>query len=431
MTSGFWVGAVALVLAAVALLWVPVLRSRRAARRDRLSRREQNVAIFRERVAELEAEVAAGRMDNEQFAALSVELQRNLLDETAGAAESAGVGVPRTTWVPAVALSIALPAVALVLYDDWGALDDLALSGKMQRVAESGGEGQRAKAIEDLLAGLEERVRSNPDNLQDRYLLARSYLELGRFVEAAKAYEGLVDFAGERPELLAEYGQAAFFAANRTMTEPARRALLRAIELDPANRTALGVLGIGAYEEQRWAQAVEYWERALEATPEGPGREALQRGLVSARGRLEAAGGAVAAAPVAGDPPARTRPAIEQPEAAASIRVLVEVAPEVRARVAAATPVFVFARAPQGPPMPLAVARMTVGDLPTLVTLDDSMAMAPMARLSMAEQVNITARISIGGTPQVQAGDYQAGRESVPVRGQDQVLRLLIRDEVI
>lgn len=81
--------------------------------------------------------------------------------------------------------------------------------------------------------------------------------------------------------------------------------------------------------------------------------------------------------------------------------------------------------------MPLAVARMTVGDLPTLVTLDDSMAMAPMARLSMAEQVNITARISIGGTPQVQAGDYQAGRESVPVRGQDQVLRLLIRDEVI
>lgn len=446
MTEGFWAGAALLVVAAVALLWLPVMRARRRARQDRLSRREQNVEIFRERIAELEGEVAAGRLEAEQFAALSVELQRNLLAETEGGSEPEAVRVPRAAWAPALALSIALPAAALLLYDNWGALDDLALSGKMQRVAESGGEGQRAHAIEDLLAGLEERVRKDPDNLQDRYLLARSYLELGRFGDAAKAYEGLLGVAGERPELLAEYGQAAFFAADRTMTGPARRALSRALELDPANRTALGVLGIGAFEERDWAQAVEYWERALEVTTDGPGREALERGLASARSRLGASGGSVAAAPAARPAAAAVEPtpgpsaaapsatamsAAATSAAAPSIRVLVEVDPEVRAKVGSGAPVFVFARSPQGPPMPLAVARMTVGDLPTLVTLDDSMAMAPMARLSMAEQVNVTARISLGGTPQVQAGDFQAGMEDVPVRGQSGVLKLLIRDKVI
>jgi cytochrome c-type biogenesis protein CcmH len=78
---------------------------------------------------------------------------------------------------------------------------------------------------------------------------------------------------------------------------------------------------------------------------------------------------------------------------------------------------FVFARALQGPKMPLAVVRKTVGDLPLTVSLDDSMAMLPEMRLSNFDDIRVGARISRSGGAIPQSGDLQG--ETSPVRRED------------
>lgn len=423
--SGLWAGAVALFGAAVLFVWLPVWRRNRET--VAASQTTQNVDIFRERVAELERDHLAGAISDTQYDQLKLELERGLLLEAdPSQPEPPHHGLSRP-WIPAVVLSVLVPAGAFILYQDWGAADRLELAMQMQGVAESGSEGQRAEAIDDLIRGLQERVRANPENLEDHYLLARSYLEVGDYGQAAKTYQDLMKSAGEQPELLAEYGQALFFAADRSLTPEAEAAFSRALELAPDNRVALGMLGMGMYGRGDFGTALELWERALALAVPGPGREALERGIESARAQLKMAGGSTSTAPAAVTAGSDAAPGAS----AGSLKVLVEADPEVLEGVDRATSVFIFARSPDGPPMPLAVARLQVSDLPALVTLDDSMAMTPMARLSMASRVNVVARIALGGTPQAQSGDFQGLREGVVVAEQEEVLKLLIQDRVI
>jgi len=89
------------------------------------------------------------------------------------------------------------------------------------------------------------------------------------------------------------------------------------------------------------------------------------------------------------------------------VRGEVKSAPGIAAQAAPTDTVFIFARAAQGPPMPLAVLRKQVRDLPVQFSLDDSMAMAPGANLSGAPQVIVGARVSKSGSPTAQPGDLQ------------------------
>jgi cytochrome c-type biogenesis protein CcmH len=67
--------------------------------------------------------------------------------------------------------------------------------------------------------------------------------------------------------------------------------------------------------------------------------------------------------------------------------------------------IYIYAKAMQGPPMPLAVVRKKVKDLPIVVVLDDAMAMMPTMTLSKFNKVRVGARISKSGNPISQSGD--------------------------
>ena len=179
-----------------------------------------------------------------------------------------------------------------------------------------------------------------------------------------------------------------------------------------------------AFQRSDFAAAERHWQVAVNVGPAGDGLVELAReGVAQARTRAGAAGGAAPGAPgapaVAAKPGAPAAPVAASPGftagavVARSISGTVRLAAALKDQAAAGDTVFIFARAAGGGGMPLAIVQKRVADLPATFTLDDSQAMSPAARLSGAERVVITARVSKSGQAIPQPGDLEGA--SAPV----------------
>jgi cytochrome c-type biogenesis protein CcmH len=366
----FWLSAGLLLLAALAFLLIPLLRGRNAqAEEDRTA---LNVTLYQERVQELEGEHQAGILSTAQLQAGRDDAARELLTDTAGAEVGGKVGVLGRK-VPLTA-ALLMPLLGYGLYLHWGAIDDVERARTF---------AEQPQSIEEMTARLEASVQDNPESAEGWYFLGRTYMAQERAGEAAKAFERAVGIAGREPELLGQWAQALYFAGSKQWTEQLQALTDEALKADPAEATSLGLLGIAAYESERFAEAIGFWERLVAVLPEqDPSRQAIQGGIARAREQL--------------DPQAATQP----PPAATSARgltVQVDLAAALKDQVQPSDSVFIFARATSGPPMPLAVKRLTVADLPAEVNLSDSDAMMPQLKLSGFAQVQLVARISRSG----------------------------------
>lgn len=366
----FWLSAGLLLLAALAFLLLPLLRGRKAqAEEDRTA---LNVTLYQERVQELEGEHQAGILSAAQLQAGRDDAARELLTDTAGAEVGGKVGVLGSK-VP-LAAALLMPLLGYGLYLHWGAIDDVERARTF---------AEQPQSIEEMTARLEASVQDNPESAEGWYFLGRTYMAQERAGEAAKAFERAVGIAGREPELLGQWAQALYFAGSKQWTEQLQALTDEALKADPAEATSLGLLGIAAYENERFAEAIGFWERLVAVLPEqDPSRQAIQGGIARAREQL--------------DPQAAT----QAPPAATSARgltVQVDLAAALKDQVQPSDSVFIFARATSGPPMPLAVKRLTVADLPAEVSLSDSDAMMPQLKLSGFAQVQLVARISRSG----------------------------------
>ncbi|UTW07345.1 c-type cytochrome biogenesis protein CcmI [Pseudomonas benzenivorans] len=364
----FWLSAGLLLLAALAFLLIPVLRARKVqAEEDRTA---LNVTLYQERLRELEDEHEAGILTAAQLQAGRDEAARELLADTEDAASGARTGVLGGK-VPLIA-ALLMPLLGYGLYLNWGAIDQVE---RAQVLAE------QPKSIEEMTARLEATVKDNPESAEGWYFLGRTYMAQERAGEAAKAFERAVAIVGREPELLGQWAQALYFAGNKQWTGQIQGLIDEALKADAAEVTSLGLLGIAAFEAGRYAEAIDHWQRLVAALPEqDPSRQAIEGGIARARERLQSAGEAKASA-----------------AAPAQLTVKVELAAALREQVQPGDSVFVFARAVSGPPMPLAVKRLTVADLPAEVSLSDSDAMMPQLKLSGFAQVQLVARVSRNG----------------------------------
>ncbi|MDD0843821.1 c-type cytochrome biogenesis protein CcmI [Pseudomonas sp. Gutcm_11s] len=362
----FWLAVGLLLLVGTAFLLIPVLRGRRAqAEEDRTA---LNVALYQERLAELQAQREAGTLTVEQFDAGQAEAARELLADTEGAGNGR---VQRLGKALPLLIALAVPGLAFGLYWHWGASQELTTM-------------QDRPTMDQMTARLEQAVKDNPESAEAWYFLARMYMSEGRASEAARAYEQAVRVAGREPELLGQWAQALYFAGDKQWTEQLQALTDEALQKDAAEVTSLGLLGIAAFEDERFADAVEYWQRLLAQMPaEDPSRASIQVGIDKAREQLQASG----------------QPVPEElvNKSMAVISVSVDLAPALKAKVQPGDAVFVFARAASGPPMPLAVKRLTVADLPAKVELSDKDAMMEQLKLSSFPEVQLVARISRSG----------------------------------
>lgn len=367
----FWLAAGLLLLLALGFLLVPLLRARRT--QPEQDRTALNVALYQERLAELNTQQAAGVLTAAQLESGQAEAARELLADTEGREVLADTRLGRS--IPLVA-AILVPVLGLVVYLHYGASDQVELSREFAVPPTS---------IAQMTARLEQAVQMQPEAVEGVYILGRTYMAQNRPAQAADLFERAAKLSGRQPEVLGQWAQALYFAAGKKWSEQIQALTDEALLGDPKEATSLGLLGIAAFEGRDFDKAIAYWERLLATLPDrDPARTALQGGIERARGQLAAAG----KLPVAEPAPAR-----------AVLKVQVALAPAVVARVQPGDSVFVFARAVSGPPMPLAVKRLRVADLPAQVELADSDAMMPQLKLSNFPEVQLIARISRAGQP--------------------------------
>ncbi len=392
----FWLSAVALLLVAVVVVVWPLWR-RRA--HDRVDRTALNVALYEERVAELQAQQRAGELTEAQAEGARQEASRLLLEDTANADALRAPLTRKVTGVLIVA-ALVLPAAVVGLYQLWGNPEGLALYREMQ-------DNPQVSSLEALIDRTERVVEVQPTNGEAWYMLGRAYMSAQRPAEAVQAFGNSLNQLGEAPDVLAQLAQARYFANGNQLDPESVAALDKALELQPNNATALGLLGIAAFEAGDYSGSIGYWERLLQSTePGSQGAQAIQGGIDRARERMAAAGQAPTEA-----------------DQGPNISLRVSVAPDLLAELDPASSVFVFARDPNGPPMPLIAKRLTLAQLPLDVTLSQADAMLPGVTLSSEQPLQLVARVSPTGD--AREGTHLGQLDDVHA-GSDEQLELVI-----
>ena len=390
----FWISTGLLTLLVLALLCWPLLRRRSG---DGASRRAINTAIYRDQLADLERDLASGTLSQAEYAGAREEIERRVLEDVAAdtaPTDTAPRRLPRT----ALALAVTLPLAAALLYVVLGtpaALDPAARQGPQASAAE----------IEKMVATLAAKLEKDPGNLEGWAMLGRSYLVTGRLAEAAKAFDKAGPAMEASTELMLQVAELSAELNEGRIEGRGRELLQRVLKAEPQNPQALVLAGTDAFFRQQYADAVRHWEAVLAQLPPGsPDAQNLTAGIDKARS-------------LQGEAPAGARARAEaKPQAAAGKTVSgrVTLAPALAGKASPDDVVFIFARAAEGPRMPLAVVRTRVADLPQDFTLDDSMALSPEFKLSSAGTLRIEARVSKSGDATARPGDLRG--ESGPVQ---------------
>ncbi len=384
-----------LALLASAFVLLPLLRSSTAMEKaNRVSRAAQNRQVLAERRLELQSELKQGLITEPEFRAAEDEILVQVLESVAER-DTAERSVRWSRWILCLAAFLLIGG-GLLLYQQLGYYADLQTQRALQEFAREGelNAEQQRQQLEALLPLLQERVEKRSDKLAWRHLLAQLQTELQQYDAAARSYLALLDEESTHAGLWASYAQALFLANGRVLNEPAEEALNKALALNPSQSTALGLQGMAAFEAGRTEQAVVAWRKLLATLPaDSPQRQIILGALQHVQGEAESG---------SEEEEVQGQQEIEP----GGVLVSVSAAPELP--LSPHSVVFVYARAANGPPMPLAVQRLRLADLPAVVKLDDSMAMMPAMRLSQFASIELIARASVNGSASPEKGDWEA-----------------------
>lgn len=370
----FWSLVLSMTLAAMAFLLLPLIRKRAI---TEVTRKDINIALYRERLAELEQAAVSSDEGAEVLESARQELAARLLADI-------GAGNPTkatlTSWPKlalATSLAIVLPLLAIGIYvsnSDW----QLALAG-------SGPE-----AVPLLLRRLEQHLEQQPGDADGWRVLARSRAGLGQFEAAAASYARLNALAADADGLASEAEMRAMARNGNLQGEP-EALLVRALRQDPGHARSLWFLGLAARQRGDQDKALKHWQvLAAQELPEDF-RQLLNTQITQAGGK----------------PVTAARPKAQ----ATRIAVKVSLASGLQAQAEPGMALFVYARAPGQAGPPLAASRHQVAELPLYITLDDSLAMLPDRKLSSVDRWVITARISRQGSAETRSGDLLGERE--------------------
>ena len=245
-----------LMIVVVAVMVLPPLWLGLRAPKAKTNRKEMNLDIFRDQVADLEREKAEGNLSDANFEQAKAEVQRRLLEEVEpeSAAETTSHGPSRKI---AVFLLLLMPIFAVTGYALLGnprALDPTQTSAPPKMTQEQ---------INGMVAKLAEKMAANPDDLKGWLMLARSYKTMGRYDDAVAAYGKAEKLVNEDPDLLASYAETVAMANGKGLKGKPMQLVDRALKLDPKHPHSLFLAGAAAMEAGDNKKGIAYWESLL------------------------------------------------------------------------------------------------------------------------------------------------------------------------
>ena len=385
---------------------------------------QDEIQTLRRQLQQLKELHAGAVLGDAQYEESRRALERKLVDlvlssDSVTAAVAPAASAPRPSRALLVALATVVVVIAAAGYWWTGSPGQAGIAPAQTVAGESTAEGgggpqgqphaMSFEQIANMAEKLAERLKEHPDDAVGWAMLARSYAVLGRNDDAVPAYAKAVALRGDDAALLADYADVLAVKNNRKLDGEPMKLITRALELDPANVKALSLAGTAAFDRKDYATAVKHWEKIVKAGPaDSPEVQQMQSNIAEARdlGKLPLSTAAPAALPAS---------AAQAAAVTATVSGSVTLAPSLAKRVSPNDTVFVFARAADGPRMPLAALRKQVKDLPIDFKLDDSMAMSPAAKLSSSPKVVVGARVSKSGGATPAAGDLAGQSAAVPL----------------
>lgn len=271
----FWLICAVFIVIALAFVLPTALQKNQTTQREISDDRKQaNIAVYRDQLSELEADLQNGIIGKDQYAQDRDEIERRLLEDTATAATAkqktvAATPANRNT---AYALAVGLPLVAVIFYLQIG--NPKGITDPESAGAASSGAvaptGQRTQAqIDASVAALAKRLQSNPSDTEGWIMLARSYASMERFGEAAGAYAKATQLKPNDADLWTDYAFVSAMAAGQRLDGHPTELINQALKVDPDNAKALQLAGSAAFQAKDYKKAIEYWERVLKKAPEG------------------------------------------------------------------------------------------------------------------------------------------------------------------
>ena len=405
----FWISAAVLLVLALALVLPALLKSKNSVDKTADSAAQANLSVLRSQLTQLEADFATGSINADQLALAKSDIERRALEEES-APELAVVPArsTRTAW----ALGLAIPLLALGVYGFLGNINALDPANLQAKTETDPTPEQIEAMVSAFAARLEAVPASEAPDPKAWEMLARSYAAMQKFPEANKAYKRAVELNPGNAQLLADHADVLAMLQSQSMAGEPTRLYERALVLDPNNLKALALAGSAAFEKKDFSKAVMFWTKARDLAP--PGSDFAQ-GLASSVEEARAAAGA---------PQAVAKSAPTPAVVSANIQGVVSLSAALKSKVAPDDTVFIFARAAQGPRMPLAILKRKASELPITFTLDDSTAMADELKLSKFELVIVGTRVSRSGNATPQSGDLVG--QSAPVKAGGGKLMLMI-----
>lgn len=377
--------AVVIIGLAVVILTLATLRTRTT--RD-VDQQHSNLLIFQESLKSLKKEHLAGLLTSDQYDFQKAEIEKRTVEEVVYAEVGQMPKKPFLARWFAYSFIAGIPIAVVGIYLILGTPAAIFIDKDPQ-----------VKQIEEMVSQLEKKLKTDSTNIDGWMFLGRSYAAMNRLTEAKIAFLKAISLDPKNDQLLADLADLIAFK-DKTISGEALEYLDSALQINPKNVKALALRGSAAFDQKNYAAAIKDWKLAVSILD--PADKEFVTGLKNSIQEAQALLQQSAQAPA-------------KSTAQQQLSGQIAVSAALQAKVSASDTVFIYARATNGPRIPVAVLRFKAQELPRTFELNDSQAMSPELTLSKFKDFTIFARISKSGNASPQPGDLVGELNNVPL----------------